>query len=67
VVDPEKNNQKKWRAKEEERHKRSLTHKKLTHLHSKNNVLSTSAQNVRVCYLKIATHRKSSLAAFKIF
>jgi hypothetical protein len=28
-VDPKKNNQKKWRAKEEERHKGSLTHKKM--------------------------------------
>jgi hypothetical protein len=27
VVDPKKNNQKKWRAKEEERHKGSLTQK----------------------------------------
>jgi hypothetical protein len=29
VVDPEKNNRKKLRAEEEERHKRSLTHTKL--------------------------------------
>jgi hypothetical protein len=28
VVDPKKNNRKKWRAEEEERHKVLLTHKK---------------------------------------
>jgi hypothetical protein len=28
VVDPKKNNRKKWRTKEEEKHKGSLTHKK---------------------------------------
>jgi hypothetical protein len=28
VVDPKKNNQKKWRAEEEERHKGSLAHPK---------------------------------------
>jgi hypothetical protein len=31
VVDPKKNNQKKWRAKEEERHKGALTKKTLTY------------------------------------
>jgi hypothetical protein len=29
VVDPKKNNRKKWRVEDEERHKGSLTHKKL--------------------------------------
>jgi hypothetical protein len=70
MVDPKKNNRKKWRAKEEERHKGPLTPQKSESFDDTFlNQTSINAMTVHICYVfkSISTYCNNNITFYHLY